>query len=437
MLSVEENTYLTRTGPGTPMGELFRRFWLPIFLSSELPENDGPPLRTRLLGEDLVGYRDSNGHVGLLDAYCPHRRAPLFYGRTEECGLRCVYHGWKFDASGTCVDMPSEPPDSDFKDRLTIKAYSTYEVGGLVWAYMGPPEKQPVRPPLIEWTELPATRRRVRKWFHENNYMQGIEGDIDTAHVSFLHSDNRPEQVMARADAARQTGNLFRVADKHPRLTAMDTDYGVVYGGRRLMPDGNSFYWRVTQWLLPSFSLIPGRGQRGGTAWIPVDDEHCVRYSIALSPNQDINMEEDEARSPSGKPQQFTLKDGTIIDTMIPYGTKANQYEIDRAMQKAGHYSGIWSIAMQDKAMIEGMTRTVDRSLEHLGSSDVAVIAARRRLLKLARDLENGIEPVAPTHPELYRVRPLDLVSAEPEFGALLEQHAVDARVPVAAGSGR
>ena len=243
--------------------------------------------------------------------------------------------------------MPSEPAESNVREKISIKAYPSYEVGGVVWICMGPKDRQPARPPLIEWTELPETRRRVRKWFHENNYMQGIEGDIDTAHVSFLHSDKRPETGMSAVDLSRRTGNLFRIADNHPKLTAMDTDYGMVYGGRRLLPDGN-YYWRVTQWLLPSFSLIPGRGRRGGTAWIPVDDEHCVRYSIALSPDADIDVAQDEARSPSGKPQQFTLKDGTIIDTMIPYGTKANQYEIDRAMQKAGHYTGIWSIAMQD-----------------------------------------------------------------------------------------
>jgi phthalate 4,5-dioxygenase len=428
MLSVEDNAYLTQIGPGTPMGNLFRRFWLPLFLSSELPENDGPPLRTRILGEDLVGYRDSNGHVGVLDAYCPHRRAPLFYGRNEECGLRCVYHGWKFDADGTCLDMPSEPPESDFKDRLTIKAYATYETGGLVWIYMGPREKQPERPPMLEWTELPPSRRRVIKWFHENNYMQGIEGDIDTAHVSFLHSDNRVSA--GDPPPGRPARNLFRIADKHPRLTAMDTDYGMVYGGRRVLPDG-SYYWRVTQWLLPSFSLIPGRGRRGGTAWIPVDDHHCTRYSIGLNPDEDIDHAAADSLTPPGKPQQFTLNDGTIIDTMIPYGTKANQYLIDRDLQKAGHYSGITSIPMQDKAMIEGMTRVVERNLEHLGSSDIAVIAARRRLMKLARDLENGIEPVAATHPELYRVRPLDVSSDEPDFAALLDQFAQEAKVPV------
>jgi phthalate 4,5-dioxygenase len=311
---------------------------------------------------------------------------------------------------------------------LTIKAYATYETGGLVWIYMGPREKQPERPPMLEWTELPPSRRRVIKWFHENNYMQGIEGDIDTAHVSFLHSDNRVSA--GDPPPGRPARNLFRIADKHPRLTAMDTDYGMVYGGRRVLPDG-SYYWRVTQWLLPSFSLIPGRGRRGGTAWIPVDDHHCTRYSIGLNPDEDIDHAAADSLTPPGKPQQFTLNDGTIIDTMIPYGTKANQYLIDRDLQKAGHYSGITSIPMQDKAMIEGMTRVVERNLEHLGSSDIAVIAARRRLMKLARDLENGIEPVAATHPELYRVRPLDVSSDEPDFAALLDQFAQEAKVPV------
>src|SRR5262249_30680051 len=214
------------------------------------------------------------------DAYCPHRRAPLFYGRNEECGLRCVYHGWKFDAEGTCVDMPSEPADSDFKDRLTIRAYPTYEVGGLVWVYMGPPERQPERPPLLEWTELPASRVRIVKWFHENNYMQGIEGDIDTAHVSFLHSDGRPEaaRTPVNTNASGQPRNFFTVADKHPRLTAMDTDYGMIYGGRRYMPDGG-VYWRVAPWVRPGFLPISRPGRRGGPALGSRDDRDRARCS--------------------------------------------------------------------------------------------------------------------------------------------------------------
>src|SRR5579859_561625 len=219
MLSAEDNALITQTSKGTPMGELFRRFWLPVLLPEELPEPDCPPIRIKVMGEYLVAFRDTNGRVGLVEAFCPHRRAPLFYGRNEECGLRCVYHGWKFDAEGTCVDMPSEPPDSDFRDRLTIKAYPTHEVGGLVWIYMGPRECQPERPPMLEWTELPASRVRIVKWFHENNYMQGIEGDIDTAHVSFLHSDARPEAVQTRNNSVNVNGqlrNFFREADKHP-----------------------------------------------------------------------------------------------------------------------------------------------------------------------------------------------------------------------------
>ena len=216
MLSPEENAYLTRTGPGTPMGELFRRFWLPLFLSSELPENDGPPMRTRILNEDLVGYRDTNGHVGVLDAYCPHRRAPLFYGRTEECGLRCVYHGWKFDASGTCVDMPSEPPESDFKDRLTHQGLSDLRSAaawsGSIWG------RQTSNPSVRRSSSGPSYPPRAGacvKWFHENNFMQGIEGDIDTAHVNFLHMDYRRDSRPART-ALRQASALFRVAEKHP-----------------------------------------------------------------------------------------------------------------------------------------------------------------------------------------------------------------------------
>ncbi len=425
MLTAEENAYITQTGPGTPMGNLFRRFWLPAFLKSELPDNDGAPLRTRILGEDLVAYRDSTGKVGMVDAFCPHRRAPMFFGRNEECGLRCVYHGWKFDETGACVDMPSEPAESNFKDKVRIKAYPTYEVGGLVWVYMGPAEKQPPRPPMIEWTELPSSRVRINKWFHEANFMQGIEGDIDTAHISFLHRDDRPDAVPQPrgqgALAAKSQESVLRWhADRQPKLTVIETDYGMAYSGRRTTSSGD-YYWRVTQWMLPSFSLIPGVGQRGGTAWIPVDDQHCVRYSIGLDPDNDLDP--NLVRGIPGISQQFTLHDGTVIDTMIPPGVKSNNYGLSREMQKAGHYAGIEGISMQDKAMIEGMGYICDRSQEHLGTTDLAIIATRRRLIRMARELEAGKEPYAPMHPELYRVRPLDIVSPEPELEKLLEEH--------------
>src|SRR5919202_6261410 len=175
MLSIEENELLTRVGPGTPMGELLRRFWLPALLSDELPDNDGDPIRTRTLGEDLVAFRDSNGKVGIVDAYCPHRRAPLFFGRNEESGLRCVYHGWKFDVDGQCVDMPNEPPESSFASKVHIRSYPCVERGGVVWTYMGKPDERPELPEW-EWASLPAAQRHLSMRVQFCNWLQALEG---------------------------------------------------------------------------------------------------------------------------------------------------------------------------------------------------------------------------------------------------------------------
>lgn len=176
MLNASDNELLTRTGLETLLGALFRRFWHPVLLSEELPEPDGTPVRLRVLGEDLVAFRDTNGEVGIVDAYCPHRRAGMFFGRNEECGLRWVYHSWKFDVHGDCVDMPTEPRDSSFKDKVKIKAYPTVEYGGCVWVHMGPPDKQPVLPHL-ESARVPDSQRVVSRSMQECNYMQALEGE--------------------------------------------------------------------------------------------------------------------------------------------------------------------------------------------------------------------------------------------------------------------
>src|SRR6185312_16358187 len=197
MLTKEENERLTRVGPGTPMGNVFRRYWLPAALSSELPEPDGAPVRVRILGEDLIAFRASDGTIGLVSAYCPHRRAPMFFGRNEENGLRCVYHGWKFDVGGNCVDMPSEPPGSLFKTKVTIENYPTYEAGGIVWAYMGPVEKKP-EPPDYELLRVPGTHRFVSKTFEHAHFAQALEGGLDTAHSSFLHNMNLGDRSFLR-----------------------------------------------------------------------------------------------------------------------------------------------------------------------------------------------------------------------------------------------
>lgn len=207
MLSVQENETITRVGPGTPMGELMRRYWQPTLLSWELPEPDCAPVRIRLLGEDLVAFRDTSGRVGLVGEWCAHRRTSLWLGRNEENGLRCVFHGWKYDVTGQCVDMPNELPEYDFREKVCIKAYPMQELGGVIWAYMGPKEKQPP-PPSFEWTRQPETHRHVSKALEECNWLQALEGGLDSIHTSFLHrrfGGDRPglEGLRAQATAAK------------------------------------------------------------------------------------------------------------------------------------------------------------------------------------------------------------------------------------------
>ncbi len=420
MLSERDNERLTRVGPGTPMGELFRRYWLPCVLSSELPA-DGPPLRLRLLGEDLVAFRDSNGEVGVLEAYCPHRRALLFWGRNEECGLRCVYHGWKFDVRGRCVDMPSEPASSNFKSKVQAKAYPTRERAGLVWVYMGPGELEPDFP-QYEWTLVPEGQRVVRKWFQDSNWLQSLEGDIDTAHVSFLHRSLDP----STPDTAKflPGSRRYFALDKSPRLTVHETQYGFVYGGRRTIgPD--QYYWRLTQWLAPSSSQTPSTYTRNARILVPIDDYTSFSCGVTYNLQRPLEAGEGEISGRPVRPQRIRLRDGYIIDGWVSELTRDNDYGLDREFQRTKKFSGIDSGPVdEDRAMTETMGPIVDRSKEHLGTSDVAIIAARRRLLRMLRELEQGIEPYAVRHPESFRCRSLEVVSSCAELSEVVAEHA-------------
>jgi nitrite reductase/ring-hydroxylating ferredoxin subunit len=432
MLSAKENERLTRVGRGTPMGDFLRRFWLPALLSDELPQADGDPIRTRTLGEDLVAFRDSNGQVGIVDAYCPHRRGPMYFGRNEECGLRCVYHGWKFDTTGQCIDMPSEPAESDFKDRLRIKAYPTHEVGGMIWVYMGPPEHQPERPPDMPFTLVPEGERRTGiKFLVEANWLQCLEGELDTAHVSFLHQtfgdDGTGIQNLVRNDGYTN--------DRHPRLFALDTDYGFVYGGRRAQRKGD-YYWRITQFLMPMTALIPSASGYTGSAtiWMPIDDNHCWRYLVGGSrPVREWNSPEPVAGRgrpvlPT-EPGTFRFPDGVEIDTRLAKFRRGNRYGLDREKQRTMSFTGIPFIPTQDQAMTEGMGYVCDRTEEHLGSSDVAIIHMRRMMLRMLENFEKGMEPYAATHPDIYRVQPLDVESDNAELPDVLTEFREDALI--------
>lgn len=406
-ISPEVNNTLTQVGPGTPMGNVFRRYWIPACLASELPEPDGPPIRVRLLGEDLVAFRDSAGEVGLVDAYCAHRRAPLFYGRNEECGLRCVFHGWKYDVNGNCVDMPSEPPYSKFRLRVSITAYPTWEAGGILWTYMGPEEYMPP-PPDYEWLRAPTSHVRVSKTGEDCNFLQAIEGGIDTAHSSFTHNNDLSNK------------RLLRGLDTHPTLEVDITEYGFRYASIRNISD-DDVYLRVYQFLLPCHQMRGGLLTHEGAPhevpairghlWVPIDDEHTFVYNFMYSAGPDHPISDEfwirqETRGGRG-PDEF------IPGTPWLKRNPSNDFLIDREVQRTKTYTGIEGTNTQDYAIQTGMGPIVDRSKEALGSTDRAIQAARRLLLQAVADVEAGT-PLKGTEPESYSmVRAADMIVAK------------------------
>jgi phenylpropionate dioxygenase-like ring-hydroxylating dioxygenase large terminal subunit len=392
MLSREDNARLTGVERGTPMGATMRRYWIPALLARELPEPDGPPVRVRLLGEDLVAFRDTRGHVGLLDEFCPHRRASLFFGRNEECGLRCVYHGWKYDVDGRCVDMMNEPEERQFKDKVFIASYPTVEVGGVVWAYMGPPERKPA-PPAFAWTRIPATQIQVSKVIQESNWLQGLEGGIDTSHAPILHrllttSTTRP---------GFKPDNPF-VRGKAPTLEVDITDYGYRYAGVRPL-DEASFHVRTYHFILPFHQIRPSRSEGGvplvaGHMWVPIDDENTMVYNWEYSTTAPLTAEDRLERRLGNGPLDV---DQT---TFRAIRNRRNNYLLDRQVQKTESFTGIDGINVQDRAIQEGMGSIVDRSREHLGPADRAIIQARRLLLEAVSVVSEGGTPrgIEPTY---------------------------------------
>ncbi len=419
MLTKEDNEKLTRVGPGTPMGNVFRRYWLPALLSSEVAEPDGAPVRVRLLGEDLVAFRDSNGAVGLVDAYCPHRRAPMFLARNEKCGLRCVYHGWKFDVTGQCVDMPTEPRDSAYKSRMRIDAYPTWEGGGIVWAYMGPAAEQPA-PPAWELIRAPATHRFVSRTLQDCNYLQALEGGLDSAHAQILHNINIGDLSW-----------LDNFESTTPKLDVYPTDYGFRYTGIRILD--NRYWVRAYHYIMPVTQvrarIVPVRGKTPrvpvicGHYWVPVDDTTTTVFNFLYSADPQIPITEDFA-------VESETDDGRSPDDIGPdlrnRQNSRNDYMIDREVQKTKTFTGIKGVNTQDVAVQEGMGRIVDRSKEHLGSTDRAIVTMRRALLEAIRTVEAGGHPRG-TDPNSYaHVRAVDqYCNGESEIAALIEREMV------------
>lgn len=421
MLSREENELLCRVGQGTLMGDLLRQYWQPILLSSELPERDGPPLRVRLLGEDLIAFRTTSGKVGLVANNCPHRGASLFFGRNEEEGLRCVYHGWKFDFGGNCLDMPNEPAESNFKHKIHLTAYACSERNGLIWAYMGP-ESEPPGLPDLEWNLVPERRRYMDKTLQDCNWVQSLEGGIDTSHGGFLHAGLVPG---ARDPELPGMGVRPTNRDRAPRFEVLDTDYGVLIGAQRDY-DADHYSYGITQFLMPFYSMIPGGlawgGTIGGHAWVPMDDEHTMTWTISWNPDRDLTGEELTRFNTYPQSGIHVGQNALLPPTSEPMGAwkpsanRGNDYLIDREAQRNKYYAGIGTAEMgntrlQDGAMQESMGAIYDRSKERLGTTDLAIIRVRRMWLRSARALrENGVWPPGAHTPEAFGVRSYGVV---------------------------
>ena len=402
MLRKEQNDLLTQSGPGTAMGDFFRCYWIPALLAEELPENDCPPVRVKLLSERMIAFRDSEGRYGLIDEFCAHRGVSLWFGRNEHGGIRCPYHGWKYDFTGQCVEVPSEPVESGFCQKIKLTGYPLVKVGDVLWTYMGPAEH---KPPLPEWefARVPAEQTFTSKRLQECNWLQAMEGGIDSSHVSWLHSGNLNSDPLFKG--AR--GNQYNMNDKRPVFEVVDSDGGLYIGARRNAEEGH-YYWRITPWVMPCFTMVPPRGDHPihGHFWIPIDDENCWAWSFDYHPVRALTDKERQA-----------MKDGKGIHVAYvpgsyrPRANKDNDYLVDREAQKKGvSYSGVEGIAMQDASLQESMGPIVDRTKENLVSTDNGIIMARHRLLRAAKALrERGIRPpgIDPVH---QRVRSAAIV---------------------------
>ena len=385
MVTPLDNEMLTQTGPGTSMGDVLRRYWIPALISWELAELDGPPVQVKLLGEKLVAFRDTSGRIGLLDEFCAHRRASLWLGRNEDCGLRCVYHGWKYDVDGNCVDQMNEP--RQFKEMVRLAAYPTVELGGIIWAYMGPSDLQPP-PPQFAWTHVPETHRHVTKVIQQCNWLQGLEGGIDTSHAQILHRDFK-DGVGPTSSGARGGA---------PNIELDETDYGYRYAGIHPRGDDSNFI-RTYHWVMPWTQIRPG-GQDArmpsgemnsaiaGHMWVPVDDENCMvwnwQYSISGEP---LSEEEREERILGNGP------DAVDQSTFLSFANMSNNWRIDREAQRDKSFTGIEGVNVQDRAIQESMGPIVDRSREFLGPADMCIVTARKMLIEAVRMVQGRRRP--------------------------------------------
>jgi len=404
MTTANEGAELARIGPATVMGQLMRQYWIPAALSSELV-HDGAPLRLTLLGEKLIAFRDNTGRVGVMDHRCPHRCASLFLGRNEANGIRCVYHGWKFDVEGKCVDMPNVPPHQDFKHKVSAKAYKVVERAGLVWVYMGVPAAAPSMPAL-EVLLQPDDEIGANCIHRDCNYLQALEGDIDTSHFGFLHAghvdpDDVPEDHPIR----------HAVTIRTPEYHFADAPWGTQYAAYRSAGPGRT-YWRFANFLFPFWTQQP-QGEFAehvhARAWVPLDDYHTMFYYLwwkgGTSGMTRPPLKGGKPIGGDGPSPEFLPNTTDWLGRWRVAANEGNDWQIDREAQRSNAiYSGIGNIHLQDQAVTESMGPITDHGFEHLAPSDQMITRTRRRLLMAARALrENGTLPPGVEHADVFR----------------------------------
>ena len=397
------------------MGKLFRRYWIPFLLSEEIAEKGCPPVRVSLMSEKLIAFRDSEGSIGLIEEFCAHRRVSLWFGRNEHGGIRCPYHGWKFDVAGNCLEIPSEPEHSTFRNEVSLTSYPCVERGGIVWTYMGPAEHTP-RPPAFEWATIPEDQCYHTKRLQESNYLQALEGGIDSSHVGFLHTGELRSDPLHHGSK----GSDYHLADRRPRFEVKETAGGLNMGVRRNAGE-DKYYWRITPWIMPWYTIVPPYGDNPlhGHAWVPIDDENCFAWTFSYHPSRPLSELELSVMKEGG-----SLHVNQIAGTFRPIANRDNNYLIDRQAQKAGtSSSGVKGIAMQDASIQESMGPVADRGRENLVLTDRGISLARRQLMKAAIELEAGTSPpgldplaqaVRSASFELDRAIPFDEAPGEP-----------------------
>ena len=412
----EENEALTRVGPATLMGNFMRQYWIPVVPTAHLKEPGGKPLRVRLLGEDLVLFRTAANQVGLIGAFCPHRLAPLYFGRVEQDGLRCAYHAWKYAPSGKCIDMPNIPVDQQFKEDVQHPGYPCLERGGIIWTYMGLAKDLPELPDL-EFLRVPDEHRIYRLFYQEGNYLQVLEGGIDPTHVMWLHSpyDLSDEEMNAQQPAQQRAANRAGVSKTPEDVEIFDREAGFTYGAKRSLGGGKTL-WRVNQFILPFYTMPPGADQKAARAFVPVDDENCVKWQVRWYPTEEVARNTKEQVRESFPEEAYDPPTNSMPFGHIRMKAKrSNDYLINWEVHKSRRM-GIAGVNLQDVCVTEnqGPGPILDRTKEHLCAGDISTIKARLKLLNAAKALrERGTVPPGARDPSVYRVRGTSTVVAD------------------------